>query len=803
MTAKKKKSKKEVTKKSSHKDKQEFDWLHQTAFWGLALLLFFPPYFRGLFFAPEQEKALMFATLVFWLTFLWRWLQNDHKFLRGPLDWFALALPVVYIISTFTAVNKGYAIDEVVKNILYFLTYWSASRLVRNEEDVHKLLHVIYVSAIGVALAGLATATGIVHIKDGFNVSHIGGFISSTFQYHNALATYLGAVFFIGIYLWHRSFGRQPYFKVDTEVNTGQAAEPHRGLGKLMGYLYACGNLLLLAVLIGTKSRGGLLVFALVFAIYLLGTGYKQRFYALLLIGYLGAVSYIVIDKFIILAQDGNYGTAWLWMAGGILLAVAGQMLLNLLQNFVTNKWAGNSKKYLVAFASIVTVVLATGVIWLSGKPGVIEKITSFDYLWTAYHRIHYMESAIDMIKERPVTGWGGGGWKEAYEAFLNFRYTTREAHSYYFQVGVETGLAGIAAVFGIWISYILLAYRLFRENIDNQFRRQLAWLFVVIFLMIGGHALIDFDLSLSALSLVLWSAFGMTTALAMPVESKQHIKQQRALKNMSIAIATVIMLIIFTVSGILTQANSFANTGYKLLGSNLAAKGIEYLERASSSNPFKAEYHIVLSKVYVTQGKLKAALEEAETAVNRSQYFFNTRNNYVQIALAAGENKLAARENERILDLAPNNITMYEEYARNYLNLGMKELQSGNQEDAKTYLNKVLSVSHLLSQQEKTLSDIDKKLWEGPLLKDTDKIYLVKGQAAYCLGKFCDSLGYLQHAAQTQNSNINSQALVWQALVHEKNGNQAESKKLINQARKLNPQVVQNYQALKSIPVL
>ena len=44
-------------------------WAYQAAFWGVALLLFLPPYFRGLFFATDQQRALILAAVVFWLVF--------------------------------------------------------------------------------------------------------------------------------------------------------------------------------------------------------------------------------------------------------------------------------------------------------------------------------------------------------------------------------------------------------------------------------------------------------------------------------------------------------------------------------------------------------------------------------------------------------------------------------------------------------------------------------------------------------------------------------------------------------------
>jgi len=792
MTARKKQPNQSTPKKT--RDRDRFDPLHQVAFWGLALLLFFPPYFRGLFFAPEQEKALIFATLVFWLTFLWRRLQKDNKFMRGPLDWFAPALPLIYIISSFTAVNKGLAIDEVVKNILYFMTYWSVSRLVRDEEDVHKLLHVIYISAIGVALAGLATATEIIHIHDGFNVTEFGGTISSTLQYHNALAALLGAVFFIGLHLWHRS---------SENSRIGQAVELKLPRLDPAGYLYACGNFLLLAVLIGSKSRAGLLVFGLVFVIYLIGAGNQRRLTASLASGFLGAVAYAVIGKFLILAQNKQPDQAWLWIVGGLFIALAGQFAYTLLSRHVLDRWAaGDGRKFILTFAAMAAIVIVAGGIWASGKAHVFERATSLEYLWTAYQRFYYIESSIDMIQERPLLGWGGGGWKEAYEAYLSFRYTTREAHSYPFQVGVETGIAGIVIVAGMWLSFLLLVIRRHRDSDNNPQRRQVLWLCTVVFLMLAGHSLIDFDLSLSALALVLWGILGVATALAYPVRGVEKKKEHNP-HYAPLGVVTAAGLLIITGAAFLAQAAGFASQASANFRNNQPDAGIAYLEKAKTYNPFKSDYRISLSQVYINQGEKEKALEEANSAVNLSKYGFAPRINYVQIAAAAGNNGLAAAELEKIPALAPNNILTYEQYGINYLNIGINELTSGNKNTAKAYLNKAAAATELITKQESSLSDMDKEMWSGPLLEINDKIRLITGQAHYCLGDVNESMESLRQAVQSTGNNVKAQALLWLALIEEKNGNMSEHNNLIDQVNSINPELVKNYPALKNIPVL
>lgn len=108
---------------------------------------------------------------------------------------------MIYVLAAFNAANYGLAVDEVVKNVLYFLVYWAVVQLVREDAGISRLLHVVYIAAVGAALAGLATATGIIRIKDGF----LDGRIYSSFQYPNALASYLAAAGFLGLFFWQKN----------------------------------------------------------------------------------------------------------------------------------------------------------------------------------------------------------------------------------------------------------------------------------------------------------------------------------------------------------------------------------------------------------------------------------------------------------------------------------------------------------------------------------------------------------------------------------------------------------------------
>ncbi|MCL2336622.1 MAG: O-antigen ligase family protein [Firmicutes bacterium] len=846
MTAKKKRIKKEtagqaaVTDAVAARDRQEIDWLHILAFGGMALLLFLTPYFRGLFFAPNQEMALIFAALLFWLAFLWRRRQNDRRFLRGPLDYFALALPVVYLLVISVAVNKGLAIDEVVKNLLYFLTFWSVSRLIRGREDIHWLLRVVYISALGVALAGLATATGMITIKDGF----VQGRIYSTFQYPNALASYLGAAVLMGLYLWQRSYAQSGKFIA------GGAGNGHKQtqLEILLSYLYAGGNFLLMAVFMGTKSRGGLLVFGLVVLIYLAGAGAKNRLTATLHLGVTGLLGLIAADRFVTLAAAGASGRAWLWIIAGLLAALIWQTLYQAGYAIISSgrqdrpgkhdrhrdadspvRTPGSqdhSRQYNLAFAALAAVAVIVAGVLLAAKPALLNGLPNFSNLTTAFQRISFIGAAGKMIMHKPFLGWGGGGWREAYQAFMDYNYVSRQAHSFYLQTGVEAGFVGLAVIAGIWLSFLAGAWRLYRTG-ANQAVKELIWILLMIFLMIAGHAAIDFDLSLSALTLVLWSVFGAVAGLGLngaltnaPAAREQAGAGQNLL---AIGAVTVVALLIILPGAVLHQADRAMSRGVALLqaqqadAANRATSAPEarqalqaqqdaavaLLKKAAAYNPYNATYRITLAQVYRNGGETEKALAEAQRGLKLSSYSTAARNNLVQMAIAAGKLDLAAQTLTDMQALAPNDLTVYQNMTQGYAQLGQAALLAGRRQEAKGYLEQCLQVSQQMADYWNGLPAASVSMWEGPKLEVNPPMQLFLGEANYWLGDLSSAQKYLTQAAKVQN--LQPEALLYLALLQHKQGAEETAQVYLQQAQRLTAgQAIQhNYAVLSAVQVL
>lgn len=799
-----KKAREDITAPKIKAVEQDAQWdiFHTIAFWGLAVLLFLPPYFRGLFFAPEQERALIFAVIVFWFAWLWKWGKRNYNFLSHPMDYLVLAFPVVYLVSAFQAANYGLAVDEVVKTTLYFMAYWLASRLVRNEDDIAIILRVVYISAIGVALAGLATATGIININDGF----LNGRIYSTFQYPNALASFLAAVIFIGLYLWRRAGSYDSDGIVGVAVLKGVPA--WLNFNSINQYLYAAGNLILFAVLIGTRSQGGLLVFAFVFALFIIGLPKGARIPVFTHFILTGGLSFIAIWRFLSSVAAGNMGLAWLWILAGLVLVISGQALYSFGERQGLLQWIAGRRNLVIAAVLLVVVCGGIGAgVYISGHSDAVKSLVEEIRLRNATERMYFFQDAMKMFIERPVIGWGGGGWEEAYRAYQGYFYNSNEVHGHYFQIMVEVGTIGILVMLGIWISFLYVCHKLYHGARENKGTRLLVLAITVAALSIGGHAVIDFDLSLSALALVLWTFFGLARGIGI-YSSCTAVEEKKSKKfippNYSVlAAVSVFSIIVIFFAGSLAMAGNYVVQAGKNMQSKRLNTGVDLLQKSISYNPLNADTYNNLARVYQAQGKYDEAIAEAGKAINLSKY---SATRYAELARLCFNGKKSSGDAvsaaEKALSLAPFQVNWYELLARTYFTVGYNELASGNREPAKQYFEKALQVPERMQSKIASLNETERRLWkDAPLLSPTPGIKLCVGESQYILGMWIESEANLNAALQDDNSK--GEAALWLSILKDKQGKTQEAKELFDLANQLVPQMARGYEELKNVTVL
>ncbi|OPX84848.1 MAG: O-Antigen ligase [Pelotomaculum sp. PtaB.Bin104] len=790
------KKKEAVVKKTP--ESEQWEIIRAIAFWGLAILLFLPPYFRGLFFQPEQERALIFAAVIFWFAWLWKWLKRDYSFLSHPMDYFILAFPIVYLISAFQAANYGLAVDEVVKTTLYFMIYWLTSRLVRDEKDVTTILHFIYISAIGVALAGLATTTGIIHINDGFKE----GRIYSYFQYPNALASYLAAVTFIGLYLWHMA--GLPKLDGLTSGTLLKGMPARLNFDNINKYLYATGNFLLFAVLLGTKSQGGLLVFSIIFILFIIGLPKGSKIPVCIHFILTSIPSSIAIWRFLAIVANGRMDLAWLWVFVGMALALVGQALYSFAERKGLLQWIAAHRN---AFLTVVTLVILSGSIgtgvYISRHVELLQPLISKIHFSSASLRVYFFQDALKMFKERPFLGWGGGGWQEAYYAYQSFLYNSNQVHGYYFQIMVETGLLGLLTILGIWFSFLAAAHRAYHETKADPVRRLLVWVLTVAAILIGLHAVIDFDLSLSALALLLWTMFGlMRSPLMSPSLQEKDNKDRKKLylprNNVLLVSVTIASLAIIIFVGSLAFAGVYARQAGIYLQKQNISQGIGLLQKAAVNNPWNADYHSNLARIYLQTGKMDEGTAEAQKAISLSKYNALRYADLASLYINTKKNEEAVTLAEKALTLAPYQEQWYDFLCRIYFMIGYNELVAGDRNTAKQHLKMATNVSSRIDATIAPLNETEKKLWkEGvPLMTITTTVKLNAGAAQYLLGQWQEAEVNLQAASQNQG-----EAFLWLAVLRNKQGRSAEAQELLNKTQI--PDVSKRYEELCNLQIL
>lgn len=763
--------------------------LHTIAFAGLGLLLFLPPFFRGLFFAPDQQMALFFAVIVFWLSFIYSLSDGKPRLLSHPLDYLVLSLPVVYLISSFNSVNVGLAVNEIVKTLLYLFIYGIVVNIVTEEKGAVRLLNIIALGGCLAGVAGLFTATGLISIKDGF----VGGRIYSTFQYPNALASFLAVAFIVTLYLlltheekYSVKSGKKKFFYYAQKSK------------------YILGAYIVLTVFVGTKSNGGYLVFIPALLLYLIGLPRGKRInavFSLLIVGGAAVPSALAFIKF---AVEGKHALAWLCVFSGFLVvALLFAAYESLKRKGLWDKLNQKKNLALLLLGVVLFVIAVPAVYYLNSNSQAVAEMLEQFRLRNAVERTYFYRDALKMISERPLLGWGGGGWQEAYQAYQGYLYFSRQVHGYYLQVAVETGITGLLLILSIWGVFFHTSYRAIRDAGDNPGRRSLLWTVFISAVIIGLHAAIDFNLSLSALALVLWTMWALMRSVGADRAETGGRSPKHQLINKPNGVmwgVTVFLLLLIMGTGcLITSSSSAREAGSRITKKDIPG-AISSLEKAAFYNPFNPEYHfspqsnLQLSFLYNLTGKNEEAIAQVEEAIAKSKYNPHAHAGLARLYLLAGNTDKAVSEAEKAVELAPYDINLYNVLSRTYFMAGAYLMEKGQKDSADGMFNKTIQVEGRINEQVSKLGPVERSLWNvAPMLAPSEYTRLYSG-ASYCL------LEDYQKAesnlkAVAGDSKIKAEALLWLSLAAKRQGNLAGSGELIVQAKTLVPDAEKQFQ--------
>ncbi|MTI46841.1 MAG: O-antigen ligase family protein [Firmicutes bacterium] len=237
----------------------------------------------------------------------------------------------------------------------------------------------------------------------------------------------------------------------------------------------------------------------------------------------------------------------------------------------------------------------------------------------SAQGRLTFYRDGLKVIKDYLLLGTGGGGWSRLYTAYQSYEYTSAQAHNYFLQVWIEVGIVGLLILLAMICLLVYYTYKKWRSLEDEKSRIRIVTIFITVVLILG-HSFIDFDLSLSALTFILWGLIGI---LAGYIEVKED-KKSKGDGSKGIKIISMIALVLLLInSSSLVIGNALAQKAVKTSEENNIEEAIEYFDKAILFDPYKTEYRAdfaTLGKNMYQQTKDKKYINDAFREMDRAQ---------------------------------------------------------------------------------------------------------------------------------------------------------------------------------------
>jgi tetratricopeptide (TPR) repeat protein len=684
----------------------------------LCLLLFVGPFYRGLFFTQDLliAQAIVFGMLIIWGAY--RLFAGGGNLRKSPLDICFLALLLAYFISFFVAVHTRDALEQLLKIAMYLVVYLVAfelsvskiwplncrkTELVNDDQSsmpigLNLILHLALAAAVVVTIASIGAAAGHWYILGAYQDAGLR--IASPLGYSNTAAAYLMAAYFL---------------------NIGLATLADSWWKRCM---YLMPAVLILTTTILTFSRGAWLLLPPLFILMVLASapGMRLRSFLLMIATMIPAIpAAFWADP---LFRSSNPPDGWvplvLAMAVSFLLGALFEYYLN--QKYRTKLVLGVTvlAALLISIFFIIVFPLfnisAQDVSEPAGQESLsVEQrleISLSNLLPERYHdrifsvgrdrnlgaRLEMFRDAIKIIKDYPLFGAGGGGFRSLYQGYQERIYYSTEVHNHFLQVWVEAGILGFLAFVGIWFSLTLVFIRNCIKNKATTVRWQnWATVFVPV-AALGAHSAIDWNFSLAAVGIYLFVLLGASKSLDQidwfkkeDISLKSKDGRQRKWTGI-MAIVTGTLLLICTLVLIKGFYSTWQSQLYLEQG-NLKQAVVE-LGEAIRYDPLRAENYFNLSVLFDEQARSSGDRTELQQLVYLAQrahelepYNPTYAYRYGELLLNYVDPQKGLTIIDRITDLRPLEVNSYLQAGVIRLQLAEFYLGSGNIPEAERYL--------------------------------------------------------------------------------------------------------------------
>ncbi|MHB8124273.1 MAG: O-antigen ligase family protein [Desulfitobacteriaceae bacterium] len=714
-----------------------------------------------------------------------------YKLVLSPYYLSILLLTVCYYMSFLVAVNHREAYFSWLRQLDYFLLFtlilfalrFSGTNWAQNK-FVNLFLNISVCMGTLVALAGLADWLGVYDV----NGSLVNGRIGSFFQYPNTMAAYLVATFVLSLYL---------------TVTVSRAG--------VAGVYAVCGYLMLLAIM-GSQSRGMWLLFPFILLLLFLGPLPRQR----IVLIFFGLFVIAIICSAAVFSIRTPTSLNWLSITIG-LLGMCGSILWGfaVVQGRLIAFANGLKRINKILWALLILGAIYLLCIFLITQNGqLINRLAAIRMdSGTLHERLIFAVDAWKMVIQRPLLGWGGGGWISAYHAYQSYYYDAADVHNHVMQVLLETGFPGLTAFLLSFFALILGMVRLWRRRSVPQAGR--TWAIGSAAFALVLHSFIDFDFAFSSVYMFYWSLLAIfyyyeisqgfgTTAWFKLFWDK--VISLRTMFNRTYKTYRVLWMLILIIISIKLFTGTLAvqmtdSTAQKII--NAAKQGDlvskEEMLKVTNNDLWDSADIVELAGIFATQYPtasqkgnvlLPYALALAQKGVALDSFNAGHRMMLARFYLSRGDYSLADAESRKAVNLQPWEIHEYENMLEVSLACTIRQWTTGNIDSLRNTLRQaVQAVEEGLSQEEilaPELKNLRSSHKSGLTL--TPRLSLAVGQAYILLGEYNKAIPLLDRAVKGGDRTQQSYALLWQRLAREKMGDQAghAANKIVQESEQL-----------------
>lgn len=724
-----------------------------------ALLLIAGPLGRGLFFYLELMQAQMVLSVIL-IAFAALLIRQQGVFPRFYKSELLIGLLLLaYGLSLFKAVHFKDAVMTTIKVIDCVMVYSIVRSLAREVKWRTGLVWVIFLSSLAMTLASFAYEFEILR-PDPNRFSNIGDFLTPL-QYVNAYAILAAVGVLLALGLFEASPSpAQLFLALGIFLN---------GVGILLSGSRATWVLLLLALPAGCFLRQS--------------QAFWQSFYlrAALLLGAL-VTSKHYLEAVVI---EADYSKHYLILLMGSLAALLSALMV------------ASAPRWLVrlnlrpAYRQVAPWLLAAALLSVSAfyisytqevlpqGGGIILSNDVIDQTQSISGQDNSLQSRIAMSKtawqimlDHPFLGTGGAGWNAVYHQYQDKFYWSSEVHNHFMQTGVETGFLGFLAYTGFWLALMLqtTVYLIKRRGRSSWHLTEDVALATLVFLL---HSAVDFELSMTAVGLILWTLGALLQTQIHPEESLReaaYCKKPKAWQKAAGYSAAGMILALAVLSIPFSQreyqAQAFVQEGKANLDAGYYEEAIAPYEKAEALSPRTGETAANLAQLYAYRYAKDRNPQDKDKAFAFCKKAVETSPGYV-----AGSLKLAQayrlledpdslrQEQQRLTEIAPKMRSAWLGLAQSEYQEAMALLKAGQKAQTKTLFEDIVRIMETADKNfrlAKQASD----------MKPDSALYLMAGQSAYLLRQREPAEAYLTEALKTGATK--NEAGIWLAAVYE-----------------------------------